>query len=34
MKKDMDERVERCLRQAAIWDEVKDRLKELSLIHI
>jgi phosphate transport system ATP-binding protein len=31
MKKDMDERVERCLRQAAIWDEVKDRLKESAL---
>ena len=28
MKKDMDERVERSLRQAALWDEVKDRLKE------
>jgi phosphate transport system ATP-binding protein len=31
MKKDMDERVERCLRQAALWDEVKDRLKESAL---
>ena len=27
-KGDMDELVERSLRQAAIWDEVKDRLKE------
>ena len=26
MKGDMDERVERALRQAALWDEVKDRL--------
>jgi phosphate transport system ATP-binding protein len=25
---DRDELVERCLRQAALWDEVKDRLKE------
>ncbi len=25
---DMDEHVERCLRQAALWDEVKDKLKE------
>ncbi len=31
MKQDLDERVERCLRQAAIWDEVKDRLKEGAL---
>ena len=31
MKDDMDGRVERCLRQAAIWDEVKDRLKESAL---
>ncbi len=31
MKKDMDERVERCLHQAALWDEVKDRLKEGAL---
>ncbi|HEY7380545.1 MAG TPA: phosphate ABC transporter ATP-binding protein PstB [Gaiella sp.] len=31
MKKDMDERVERCLRQAALWDEVKNRLKESAL---
>ncbi len=28
---DMDELVERSLRQAAIWDEVKDRLKESGL---
>ncbi len=27
MKKNLDERVERSLRQAALWDEVKDRLK-------
>ena len=27
MKKDLDERVERSLRGAALWDEVKDRLK-------
>jgi phosphate transport system ATP-binding protein len=26
---DLDERVERCLRQAALWDEVKDRLDTL-----
>ena len=26
---DLDERVERCLRQAALWDEVKDRLDSL-----
>lgn len=26
---ELDERVERCLRQAALWDEVKDRLREL-----
>jgi phosphate transport system ATP-binding protein len=31
MKVDMDEVVERCLRQAAIWDEVKDRLKTSAL---
>jgi phosphate transport system ATP-binding protein len=31
MKKDMDDRVERCLRQAALWDEVKNRLKESAL---
>jgi phosphate transport system ATP-binding protein len=30
-KKNMDEQVERCLRQAALWDEVKDRLKEGAL---
>jgi phosphate transport system ATP-binding protein len=30
-KKGMDDRVERCLRQAALWDEVKDRLKEGAL---
>jgi phosphate transport system ATP-binding protein len=28
---DMDERVERSLRQAALWDEVKDRLKRSAL---
>ena len=27
----MDERVERALQQAALWDEVKDRLKESAL---
>jgi phosphate transport system ATP-binding protein len=26
---DLEERVERCLRQAALWDEVKDRLNSL-----
>jgi len=31
MRKDMDDRVERALRQAAIWDEVKDRLKTSAL---
>ncbi|MFT4049963.1 MAG: phosphate ABC transporter ATP-binding protein PstB [Solirubrobacterales bacterium] len=31
MKKDLDERVEKALRQAAIWDEVKDRLKKSAL---
>jgi phosphate transport system ATP-binding protein len=31
MKKGLDERVERCLRQAALWDEVEDRLKESAL---
>jgi phosphate transport system ATP-binding protein len=31
MKKDLDERVERALRQAAIWDEVKNRLKRSAL---
>ena len=30
-KKDLDDRVERCLRQAALWDEVKDRLKDSAL---
>jgi phosphate transport system ATP-binding protein len=29
MKKDLDEIVERCLTQAALWDEVKDRLGNL-----
>jgi phosphate transport system ATP-binding protein len=28
-KSDLDELVERCLRQAALWDEVKDRLEML-----
>jgi phosphate transport system ATP-binding protein len=31
LKHDLDGRVERCLRQAALWDEVKDRLKESAL---
>jgi phosphate transport system ATP-binding protein len=31
MKKNLDERVEKALRQAAIWDEVKDRLKSSAL---
>ncbi len=31
LKKDLDERVERALRQAAIWDEVKHRLKRSAL---
>jgi phosphate transport system ATP-binding protein len=31
MKKDLAERVERALRHAALWDEVKDRLKENAL---
>ena len=31
MKGDMDARVERALQQAALWDEVKDRLKESAL---
>jgi phosphate transport system ATP-binding protein len=31
MKVDMDETVERALRQAALWNEVKDRLKENAL---
>ena len=30
-KKGLDERVERALHQAALWDEVKDRLKENAL---
>jgi phosphate transport system ATP-binding protein len=31
MRKDMDERVERALTRAALWDEVKDRLKRSAL---
>ena len=31
MKKDLDERVERVLKHAALWEEVKDRLKENAL---
>src|SRR3954467_1011044 len=31
MKSDLDDRVERALRGAALWDEVKDRLKESAL---
>ena len=31
MKKDLDERVERALRQAALWDEVSHRLKASAL---
>jgi phosphate transport system ATP-binding protein len=31
MKADLDGRVERALQQAALWDEVKDRLKENAL---
>jgi len=31
MKKDLDERVERALRDAALWEEVKDRLKKNAL---
>jgi phosphate transport system ATP-binding protein len=31
MKKNLDDRVERSLRQAALWDEVKDRLKKSGL---
>jgi phosphate transport system ATP-binding protein len=31
MRKDLDERVERALNQAALWDEVKDRLKDNAL---
>jgi len=31
MKKDLDERVEKALHAAALWDEVKDRLKDSAL---
>src|SRR6185436_2734008 len=31
LKKDLDERIERTLRHAALWDEVKDRLKDNAL---
>jgi len=31
MRKDLDERVEKALRQAALWDEVKNRLKRSAL---
>jgi phosphate transport system ATP-binding protein len=31
LKSNMDELVERCLRQAALWDEVKDKLKQSGL---
>jgi phosphate transport system ATP-binding protein len=31
LKDNMDERVERCLRSAALWDEVHDKLKESGL---
>jgi phosphate transport system ATP-binding protein len=31
MKKDLDERVEKALHSAALWDEVKDRLKRSAL---
>jgi phosphate transport system ATP-binding protein len=31
LRHDVDERVERCLRQAALWDEVKDKLKQSGL---
>jgi phosphate transport system ATP-binding protein len=31
LKKDLDERVEQALRRAALWDEVKDRLKKSGL---
>jgi phosphate transport system ATP-binding protein len=31
MRKDLDERVEKALRAAALWDEVKDRLKDSAL---
>ena len=32
MKDELDERVERALTQAALWDEVKDRLKASALV--
>jgi phosphate transport system ATP-binding protein len=31
LKVDMDDHVEKCLRQAALWDEVKDKLRESGL---
>jgi phosphate transport system ATP-binding protein len=31
LKVDLDEHVEKCLRQAALWDEVKDKLKSSGL---
>jgi phosphate transport system ATP-binding protein len=31
MKENLDERVERALRDAALWDEVKDRLRDTAL---
>ena len=31
LRRDMDERVERALTQAALWDEVKDRLQDSAL---
>jgi phosphate transport system ATP-binding protein len=31
LKVNLDEHVEKCLRQAALWDEVKDKLKESGL---
>src|SRR6266576_749567 len=31
LKKNLDERVEKALRSAALWDEVKDRLKKSAL---
>jgi phosphate transport system ATP-binding protein len=31
LKKDLDERVEKALQRAALWDEVKDRLKKSAL---
>jgi phosphate transport system ATP-binding protein len=31
MRTDLDARVERALRQAALWDEVKDRLRDSAL---